>query len=200
MSKYIAFEGIDGAGKTTQVELLIKHLVSLGLRAEKLVEPTPWVGMTRLNIRGIELTPEMELMLHLLDRAINIRTRLEANGSDFLISDRFYLSSMVYNSSKHLSMRDIFDMHSFMPQPDMIFWIDRSPKSAWKLIQERGEKLSKFEDSDQIKTYADRYEKAVRLFPQTVQIKVDKYDAEQLHTVGIWPQMVDLVDEALDRK
>ena len=39
-SKFIVFEGIDGAGKTTQVELLAKHLRSLGREVSLSAEPT----------------------------------------------------------------------------------------------------------------------------------------------------------------
>lgn len=38
--KFIAFEGIDGAGKTTQIKLLTKKLAALGVRCYETREPT----------------------------------------------------------------------------------------------------------------------------------------------------------------
>lgn len=198
MAHYIALEGIDGSGKTTQVKMLVDHLTAEGFKVDHIIEPTLWVGMTRLNIKGIELTPEMELMLHLLDRAMNTRMRIENSGMDFVISDRFYLSSMIYNSSKSLSAVDIKKMHSFMPQPELIFWLNRSAKSAWKLVKKRGEKLSKFEDDKQLKEYSERYAKHTKLFPQTVGIEMDNATAEEIHNNAIWPSMLFYFKDVFD--
>lgn len=103
MAVFITFEGVDGAGKSTQLELLLKHLNSTGLDYIYTREP----GGTDLaeRIRSLLLDPAYsgmsvvtEAFLFAASRAdhVNrvIRPALQAGKS--VICDRFVDSSMVY--------------------------------------------------------------------------------------------------------
>jgi dTMP kinase len=100
---FISFEGIEGCGKTSQVELLAKHLSALGIPHVVTREP----GGTRLGkpIRNIlldpghsEMEPLTELLLYAADRAQHIaqviRPALEAH--QWLICDRFADATTAY--------------------------------------------------------------------------------------------------------
>lgn len=100
---FISFEGIEGCGKTTQVELLAEFLSKLGIPYLVTREP----GGTQLGklIRQIlldpahsEMEPLTELFLYAADRAQHIaqviRPTLEA--SQWLICDRFGDATTVY--------------------------------------------------------------------------------------------------------
>ena len=99
---FIAFEGVDGAGKSTQVRLLAEHLEGQGREVLLCREP----GGTELGeelrrillVTGGEMDPEVEVLLFMAARAqlCNkvIRPALEAGK--VVISDRFLWSSVVY--------------------------------------------------------------------------------------------------------
>ena len=99
---FLAFEGVDGAGKSTQVRLLAQHLEGQGREVLLCREP----GGTELGeelrrillMTGGEMDPEVEVLLFMAARAqlCNkvIRPALEAGK--VVISDRFLWSSVVY--------------------------------------------------------------------------------------------------------
>ena len=99
---FLAFEGVDGAGKSTQVRLLAQHLEGQGREVLLCREP----GGTELGeelrrillVTGGEMDSEVEVLLFMAARAqlCNkvIRPALEAGK--VVISDRFLWSSVVY--------------------------------------------------------------------------------------------------------
>ena len=99
-SMYIVFEGIDGAGKSTQIQLLKEWLEDNGLIVETLVEPTDSeVGKL---IRKILQRPDAETdkvqktlgLLFAADRML-IMDKL-SDDKKVIISDRSFISSLAY--------------------------------------------------------------------------------------------------------
>ena len=96
--KFIVFEGIDGAGKTTQVELLAKNLRECGREVSLSAEPTSLESgkAIRRALSGAEKKTECQMaamfvldrIAHHIDAAIGIHT-LTGKGID-VISDRYY--------------------------------------------------------------------------------------------------------------
>ena len=108
---FLAFEGVDGAGKSTQVRLLAQHLEGQGREVLLCREP----GGTELGeelrrillVTGGEMDSEVEVLLFMAARAqlCNkvIRPALEAGK--VVISDRFLWSSVVYQGIVAVSPR-----------------------------------------------------------------------------------------------
>lgn len=102
--RFIVFEGIDGSGKSTQISLLEKSLLSLGHRVYKTAEPTETAvgGLIRDTLAGATERSTAELAaLFLADRirhndnpVTGIRHYLNS-GVD-VICDRYYYSSFAY--------------------------------------------------------------------------------------------------------
>jgi dTMP kinase len=97
---YIVFEGIDGVGKSTQIQMLAEWLENNGFRVETLVEPTDSeVGKL---IRRILQHPDAQsdkfqkilALLFAADRMM-IMDKLE-DESKIIISDRSFISSLAY--------------------------------------------------------------------------------------------------------
>ncbi len=139
--KFIVIEGIDGSGKTTQINQLSKWLISNKIIPEnnKLVitrEP----GGTKLgkSIRAlllddsIEKSPDSitELLLYAADRAqhVNEIIRPSLNKGDWVISDRFCGSTLAYQGyGRKLDLNLIKDLETIATQgiyPDITFLLD----------------------------------------------------------------------------
>lgn len=98
----ISFEGIDGSGKTTQINLLKKRVQSAGLNVFIFREP----GGTELSeaIRSILLNPETEIhpiteiLLFSSARSQLIAERVKPllDGNTLVILDRYYDSTVAY--------------------------------------------------------------------------------------------------------
>ena len=139
--KFIVFEGIDGSGKTTQINQLSKWLIGTDLIPEnnKLVitrEP----GGTKLgkSIRSLLLDTSREkspgsiteLLLYAADRSqhVNEIIRPTLDQGDWVISDRFCGSTLAYQGyGRKLDINLIKDLEAIATQgiaPDITFLLD----------------------------------------------------------------------------
>ncbi|WP_178648291.1 dTMP kinase [uncultured Methanobrevibacter sp.] len=121
---YIIFEGIDGAGKSTQIEIIKKWLEDNGLEVETVVEPTDSeIGILIREIlkRPDATTDKMQKTLGLLfaaDRML-IMDKLEDDKKIFL-SDRSFISSLVYQEPKEW----INSLNKYVKKPDLVLLLD----------------------------------------------------------------------------
>ena len=127
---YIVFEGIDGAGKTTQIQMLAEWLEANGFRVETLREPTD--SKVGVLIREILQQPdaqteEVQRILGLLFAAdrLFIMDRLE-DESKIIISDRSFLSSLVYQDDADW----IEVLNRYAKRPDLLILLDLDAKTS----------------------------------------------------------------------
>jgi dTMP kinase len=100
---FITFEGMDGSGKTTQIERLAARLRAMGRTVVETAEPGgPPIAMKirriLLDSANQELSPAAEVLLYFASRAQNVDEWIApalARG-EIVISDRFTDSSLVY--------------------------------------------------------------------------------------------------------
>jgi dTMP kinase len=90
---YIAIEGIDTAGKSTQIELLKKEIDAIFIK-----EPgfTPLGKKIREILLNDEISKKAELFLFLADRAESIEKVVKPNYNRLIISDRSVISGIAY--------------------------------------------------------------------------------------------------------
>ena len=141
--RFIVFEGIDGAGKTTQIEKLAARLRSEGRKVAVTAEPTASVsgGLLRDALAGIHKRTACEMAaLFVLDRIFHnvnpsgIEAML-AEGYD-VICDRYYYSSMAYQGSQ-TDADWVRDMNLKCPEirrPDLCVFLDLSPEESMRRI------------------------------------------------------------------
>jgi len=131
--KIISFEGIEGVGKSTQINMLNDHLKARGLKTEILREPGSTV--TGEKIRDIllnssdELADEAELLLMFASRAQLMKEKVLDSNLDFILFDRFYDASIAYQGyGRNISLDFISSLVSFVncPAPDITFLLDIS--------------------------------------------------------------------------
>ena len=139
--KFIVIEGIDGSGKTTQINQLSKWLISTDLIPENnqlVVTREPGGTQLGQSIRSLlldtsrEKSPDSitELLLYAADRAqhVNEIIRPSLNKGDWVISDRFCGSTLAYQGyGRKLDIKLIKDLETIATQgvsPDITFLLD----------------------------------------------------------------------------
>lgn len=153
---YICLEGIDGSGKSTQINLLEKWLKDIGQDVFMVREPTESdVGvLLRRMLESSKATEEnFQRTLALLfaaDRTILMEDIQEAESAGkVVISDRCYYSSMVYqNDSEWISQ-----INKHVKKPDITILIDLEIETA----MERCEGKDHFENSNFLKKIRKKY-------------------------------------------
>ena len=137
--KIISFEGIEGVGKSTQINLLKGHLESKNYQVEIYREP----GSTSVGekIRDIlldlnnDLSNETELLLMFAARSELISKKVNTSMCDYLLLDRFFDASMAYQGyGRALSKDFISSLTTFIncPIPDLSFLLDISVEEGFK--------------------------------------------------------------------
>ncbi|MBR0458309.1 MAG: dTMP kinase [Victivallales bacterium] len=164
---FITFEGPDGSGKSTQVDLLAEWLQAQGREVLRTREPggTPLAERVRslLLERGEEeVSPETELLLFGAARAQHVRRVilpfLERGG--VVLCDRFLDSTTAYQGyARHLDLDFVQRLHLFCTAgrlPDLTFLFDIS-------VQEARQRQHKRDDApDRMEAEADQFHTLVR--------------------------------------
>lgn len=166
--RYIAFEGIDGAGKTTQASLLRERLRAHDYTAISLTEPTYGKCgrmMREQMTKGDDISIERQRELFTLDRRQHVEQKIKPllqfvrqNDSFVIIQDRYYLSAPAYQADGEAEMLALLrEQQSFAPKPDIVFLLDLPPELAMDRMKERAGRKSVFERPATIKNVRDRY-------------------------------------------
>lgn len=137
--KFIAFEGPDGSGKSTQMARLAKFARSHGLTVVEVREP----GGTSVGeqIRGVLLDPAntdmtvlCEMMLYMASRSQLVEQIVAPalDRGDLVLADRFVASTCAYQGTAGgLAMREILEVAAVatghrMPDLNVIFDVDEA--------------------------------------------------------------------------
>ena len=139
--KFIAFEGGEGAGKSTQARLLADALAARGVSCEITREPggTPGAEAIRgllLGTEGEGWHPRAEALLFAAARSDHVERRIvpALDAGRWVICDRFVDSSRAYQGGAGgLSDAEVKDLHRIGSQgllPDLTVLIEVSPQVA----------------------------------------------------------------------
>lgn len=126
---YVAFEGVDTCGKTTQIELLKSSYPQFIYTKE------PGGSELGIKIRELALfTPDIDkkarFFLFLADRSEHLEKVVRPNLEKTIISDRSIISGVAYSSFDGYSEDDtvamsLFAVDNILPQLVFILWLDR---------------------------------------------------------------------------
>ena len=156
---FITFEGGDGAGKSTQIDLLADHLRSRGCEVLLTREP----GGTKISekIRGVLLDPEnremapvTEMMLYAAARAQLVAEVIKPALSEgkVVICDRFLDSSLAYQSYGRDLGDAVLEVNQYAIDgcmPDVTIYLRVDPQTGRQRIQTR--------DQDRIESESERF-------------------------------------------
>jgi dTMP kinase len=139
---FITFEGSDGCGKTTQVQLLANRLDIAGIPFLVTREPGGTaIGETIRELlqfasQSAGMTPEAELLLFEASRAQLVRELIKPalERGECVIADRFFDSTTVYQGvARKLDKKTVRQLNAFAvgdTVPDITFFIDVDLKTA----------------------------------------------------------------------
>lgn len=178
---FISFEGPDGSGKTTQIELLAEYLKSKGFDVLMTREP----GGTAISekIRQIILDPDnneesevTEALLYAASRAQHVAEKIKPalNRGSIVLCDRFMDSSIAYQAYARGLGDDVIAINLFAIQgcsPDLTFFLDLDPEIGQKRQIARG-KLDRLEQEGlafQQKVY-DGYKQLIAKYPRRFRV------------------------------
>ncbi|MBT5930651.1 MAG: dTMP kinase [Rhodobacteraceae bacterium] len=155
-SAFISFEGIDGSGKTTQLELLAEQLRTEGHQVLLTREPGGSPGAEEIRTLVLQGDPdrwsaETELLLFTAARRDHLeRTILPALAAGkIVLCDRFADSTRMYQGLSRGDLRQAVDtLHALMigTEPDLTVLIDINPALGLRRAKSRHGTEERFED------------------------------------------------------
>ena len=154
--KFIVFEGIDGAGKTTQIQLLAKRLRESGVDVDVSAEPTTNESGKALRraLSGQDKKRYCEMAaMFVLDRiGHNYEIRELVDAGKTVISDRYYYSSLAYQG-KATDYNWVRTMNIDCPdirRPDVCIYLDLTPEESLKRISNGRESVEIYENLEKL--------------------------------------------------
>ncbi len=162
---FVAFEGLDGSGSSTQVDLLKDRLRKDGIKAFDTKEPTNNIigGIIRGALtREIAFSPEGLQLLYAADRSHHLKREiipaLEAGHT--IITDRYHFSTIAFGSLK-LDYNWLVELSKYFILPDITFFIEVSPKECLRRINKSRLNKEFFEEEEKLKSVLKYYKKLV---------------------------------------
>ena len=188
---FISFEGIEGSGKSTQIELIVELIRAKGYQVKKLREP----GTTELGekIRNIFLEkttetvdPITEAFLLYASRKHLDRNFLRQNLSDgaIVIADRYADATLAYQSyGKGLDHNFVKLIHdsSQLLSPDLTFYMDISAELSRERISDREMDRMESESIDFFKKVREGYLQIAQDNPERVVVLDANKTIDELH-------------------
>ncbi|MEM9835320.1 MAG: dTMP kinase [Bacteroidota bacterium] len=167
---FIVFEGLDGSGKTTQMELLRDYLLSTGERVHLTAEPTEWrAGKIIRDVLEHRETahPQTVAALFAADRIehlhrpeTGILARLAAG--EVVIASRYYFSSLAYQSEySNIEWIAALNDQAKQTRPaDITFFLDLAPEISLERIQQNRDQIDLFENKEKLTKVRADFKKA----------------------------------------
>lgn len=161
--RFIVFEGIDGAGKTTQIELLAKRLSESGEVVSITAEPTDNESGRALRraLSGKEPHSECEMAVMFVFDRIGHNAQIEellAQGKT-VICDRYYYSTLAYQgkSTDYAWVRAMNIGCPDIRRPDACIYLDLTPEESLARISKGREAVEIYENLEKLTEVRDSF-------------------------------------------
>jgi dTMP kinase len=173
----IAFEGLDGCGKSTQLELLAAELRAAGREVLSTKEPTDGEMGQRIRAMarsGEVVAAEEELRWFVLDRREHVRDEIEPAlaAGRVVLTDRYTLSSVAYQGARGLDPSEILlASEADFPLPDLALVFELDADAGLARVKARGGVAEpSFEQGDFLR-------KAEKIFESLERPYIERVDA-----------------------
>ena len=201
---FIAFEGIDGSGKSTQVQILTEKLKQEGIYCYTTMEPTDspigslihqiMTGRIKADNKVIAALFAADRLDHLLNDINGIVSKI--NEGITVISDRYYFSSYAYHSVD-MPMDWVIQANgqsSSILRPTATIFIDTDPDTAMERIAKNRDHQELFEKKSRLVKVREKYLEAFEKLKEEERILViDGNRSVQEIADHIWEQVKVLI-------
>ncbi len=175
--KFIVFEGLDGAGKSTQAGAVINYFnANCACQICATYEPTQFLvgGLVRGRLLGEwQSGPECLQLLFAADRGDHLGKEilpLLERGVN-VICDRYFLSSVAYGSID-CDMDWLIQMNRRFLAPDLIVYLDVPPDVCVERMRANGRSIELFEKVEILGKVGQNYRTAIERFKNEIDIAV----------------------------
>jgi len=193
---FICFDGIDGSGKDTQARFLLAEIQDGRTKFAK--SSSVWLTKEQTDIteEGIQISLKQKDQKFDVDEATKLFVRDRLKHSEYIrqilshsivISVRYFLSTLAYQSAQGEKIEEIWEMHTkpsnFFKDlghcriivPDFYFYIHVDPKEAMNRIKKNRIETQFFERLDFLTKVCDQYQNAID-FLKSVNISIIEID------------------------
>lgn len=200
---FIALEGIDGSGKSTQVKLLTENLKNAGHKVYYTFEPTDGpVGSVIRNIFNHRIEADHRTIAglfvadrldHLLNKANGIIKKLEEGYT--VISDRYCFSSYAYQGA-HMPLDWVIQANSLSTEllrPDINIYIEITPETGMQRLNKGRSSIELFETIENLTLVTAKYEEAMEKLKSVEKIfKTDGNRPPEIIAADIWEAVLEI--------
>ncbi|CAJ37188.1 dTMP kinase [Methanocella arvoryzae] len=151
----ISIEGIDGAGKSTQIKMLQRWMQDRKIEHVILKEPTAGQYGREIARRAIAheaTSTEEELWLFMEDRKEDVEKNIlpALRAGKVVVMDRYYQSNIAYQGARGLDTEKIREENErFSPRPDLVIVLDIDPaRGLSRIVNQRKSQLDAFEKEE----------------------------------------------------
>lgn len=165
--KFIVFEGLDGSGQSTMVEILADFLSKQGKRVFTTKEPT--IGnqeIRKVLNRERRISPQELQTMFAKDREQHLANEIVPAliAGKTVICDRYMFSSFAFGWADGCDLNWLLKINNEFLLPDTIFWLDASAKTCMSRINKRGNKTTLFEKQERLARVRQNYESLAKKF------------------------------------
>lgn len=189
----IAIDGIDGAGKTTQVDAITSHLEQAGLAVRRSKEPTngTWGAKLRQSASGERLSLDDELEFFINDRREHVANLIlpALQDGDVVILDRYFYSTLAYQGARGADISAIMpNVLAGVPIPDKTYILDLPASVAVSRIRNgRNETPNAFEGT----TYLDSVRPIFQSIDRPEIVRIDSTQPADAITTAILNDLIE---------
>lgn len=153
-SLFIVVEGMDGSGKTgitRQLRAILSqtHKDHVALTFEPHDPSAAGLFIRNVLTKRIKVNPITLALAFALNRADHnariIEPFLSHKQPRIIISDRYTLSSLVYQSTDGLTMEDVYQLNQWARRPDFTIFLNVSPRNCYERMRNRPQDRELFE-------------------------------------------------------
>jgi len=137
--KLITFEGIEGVGKSTQINLVLDWLKTKGFSTKVLREPGSTIFGEKIRelllSKDSDISAHTELLLMFAARSEMIKEHLMDSREDFILCDRYFHASIAYQGYGRKLSLDLINLlinGVNCPTPDLTIIYDLDVKAGFK--------------------------------------------------------------------
>jgi dTMP kinase len=184
----VAFEGVDGSGKTTQVARLAEALRARGRDVVTTREPTEGRFGQRIRamaISGERPPPREELHWFVEDRREHVKETIAPalEQGAVVVTDRYFLSTVAYQGARgHDPGELLAQSEAEFPLPDLVLLLEISPAGGLARVHRRGTSEPAFEQREYLEEVAAIFHGVERDYVERVEASADP---DAVHA-GVW--------------